>query len=727
MTDTPPTAGTDTPWSDLLRRTLAAYDEALLRQVAAQLVKPRSQWPKGELIDRCVATVGNPAVIDRRLQEVGPAERRLLALIGHSRQPRWRLVHLLEMLAALGHSDGVQPILGLFQAGLLFPFIPHNGQRLRNFEQWLGQAAATHFEVFAHPQVTDRALAEDLGLPEPADLVAVVSGPREADGLEWLLRLATLWQQVAANPLRRTQTEEFFKRDFDRLRTDPLLGAAPPDNLADVPDPGLLAVALGVEQGLLREEDGELRVGALPAPWAEGLPTALAALWAALPHLESWEPRTGWVGPQALTGNPYPSAGLLALLLLARLPEGQWARPEPIAQWLAAHHPYWQGGKEKDSGPAADIFLLGFAYQLRLVRAAKDAQGEWVVCLAPMGRWLLGLGSAPPAPPPYTQTLLVQPNLEILAYRQGLTPELIASLSRFAAWKNLGAACTLQLQPETVYRALESGETFESIFQTLERHGMKPTPAPVVESLKTWANKRERISVYPSAVLLEFSMPEHLSEAIARGLPAVRLSDRLAVVAREADVNFHLFRLTGTRDYGLPPDRCVEVEADGVTLKVDLARSDLLLESEVQRFAEALPGHGPGYARAGSESANGRRQYRLTPESLAVGRAGGLSINYLENWFVQRTGQALSPAARLLLAGSDTPALALRRLHVLNVPAEELADGLMQWPATRALIVERLGPTSLVVAEESVGVLRERLQGLGVTIHGQGSEAPPPC
>ena len=51
----------------------------------------------------------------------------------------------------------------------------------------------------------------------------------------------------------------------------------------------------------------------------------------------------------------------------------------------------------------------------------------------------------------------MQPNLEIIAYRQGLTPALIARLTRFAAWKSLGAACTLQLEPETVYRALEAG------------------------------------------------------------------------------------------------------------------------------------------------------------------------------------------------------------------------------------------------------------------------------
>jgi hypothetical protein len=326
------------------------------------------------------------------------------------------------------------------------------------------------------------------------------------------------------------------------------------------------------------------------------------------------------------------------------------------------------------------------------------------------------MGQPPVPAPSFPQTLLVQPNLEILAYRQGLTPELVAGLSRFAAWKGLGAACTLQLQPETVYRALESGATFESILQTLERHGMKATPAPVVESLRTWANKRERIGVYASAVLLEFGSAEHLNEAVARGLPAVRLSDKLAVVARESDVNYQLFRLTGTRDYGLPPEKCVDVEPDGITLTVDLARSDLLLETEIHRFAEPVAASPPGSPRGDKDLGNGRRQYRLTPASLAAGRDRGLSLPNLEGWFWQRAGQPLSPAARLLLTGSEAPPLELRRLHVLHVPTKELADGLLQWPVSRALILERLGPTSLVVAEDTADALRERLNALGVNL-----------
>jgi hypothetical protein len=257
-----------------------------------------------------------------------------------------------------------------------------------------------------------------------------------------------------------------------------------------------------------------------------------------------------------------------------------------------------------------------------------------------------------------------------------------------------------------VYRALESGLSFEDILQTLEQHGMRVLPPSVLESLRTWANKRERISIFPTATLFEFGSPEDLSEAVARGLAGVRISDRLLVVAGEGTIDFRHFRLTGTRDYSLPPEKCVEVDADGVTLAVDLVRSDLLLETELHRFAEPLDG----------PTVNARRRYRVTPTSLVRGRESGLSQRDLEEWFYQRSGQALSPAALLLLNGAQLAPPELRNQLVLHVASEELADGLVQWPGTRALIRERLGPTALVVAEEDVPILRERLATIGTTV-----------
>jgi hypothetical protein len=723
-------------WSELQRHTLASYDEALLRQVASRLIKPRNQWPVADLIERGTAATSNPVIIDRRIQDLTPPARRVLALIGHSRQPFWNLGNLVELTIALGHGDGLQPVLELLEAGLLYPCLKgataapsSNGvssRKLKSFEQWMAAPGPAGLLVFCPPAIAARALGEDLGLPDLSEgeertgsvsdgkaAVAHASGSsrssfHEADGLEWLLRLAVLWQQVAAAPLRRTQQGEFFKRDFERLEQDALLNAAPTDQIVEVPDAAFLAVALAEQEGILADIEGELRAGSLPAAWDRSLAAALESLWTDLSRLSGWNPLDGWRGGELQSGNPFPSAYLLTLLLLARLPEGASVRPETIEEWINSQHPYWTNDSLRPSRqkPWLETFLLGVAYQLRLVQAARDEDGAWRVRLSSTGRWLLGVAEAPNLETVHTQTLLVQPNLQIIAYRQGLTSSLIARLTQFAAWEGLGAACTLQLQPETVYRALEAGQSFDSIRLTMEQHGTRSVPPAVLDSLRTWSNKRDRITVYPSATLLEFGSSQDLNEALARGLPAIRLSDRLAVTASEEAIEFRHFRLTGTRDYALPPEKCVQVEEDGVTLSVDLARSDLLLETELPRFAELI----------GGPPASGKRQYRLTPESLSAARSAGMTLTALEIWFHQRAGQPLPPAACLLMTADQMPAPHLRQHLVLHVADEDLADGIAQWPQTRELIAERLGPTALAVAEENVTTLRQRLRAAGIEL-----------
>jgi hypothetical protein len=231
--------------------------------------------------------------------------------------------------------------------------------------------------------------------------------------------------------------------------------------------------------------------------------------------------------------------------------------------------------------------------------------------------------------------------------------------------------------------------------------------------LRTWSNKRDRLTIYPSAALLEFNSPDDLTEALSRGLPAVRLGNTLAVVASEDQIDFRHFRLAGSRDYASPPERCVEVEEDGVTLIVDVARSDLMLDTELPRFAELLD----------RSMATGKRRYRLTPASLGRARAEGMTIASLETWFHQRVGEPVSPAARLLLMGAQLAAPTLKPHLVLHVELPEIADGLMQWPQTCALIAERLGPTALSVAEADVAALRDRLREVNVHLAEANGEA----
>jgi len=560
-------------------------------------------------------------------------------------------------------------------------------------------------EVFAHPAVALRARSESLGLPDAAsaDLVAGSGHPRIADGLDWLLRLAAVRQQVDAGPVRVTQSNTLFKKDLTRLQTDEVLSAPPADHAGNLPDAGILALLWANAAGLLSENAGELHATAFEPAWNAGLPAVLTDLFAAFSRVEAWDPLVGYM-PIDIGLSSTPTAGFLSLLMLAQSAPSEWVSFAPVADWLWTHHPSWAGTLPNDA--AGDrgaswvrAFLLGVAYPLQIVEALGD-----FVRLSPLGRHLLAGGPEVPIPPAFPQTLLVQPNAEILAYRQGLTPSLIATLSRFASWKGLGPACTLELTPEQTYRGLESGLTLPMILQTLTRSATRPVPPAVADLLQRWSSKRERITVFTSAVLIEFVTPGELDAAVGRGIVAVRLTDRIGITADGTEPALAQLRLIANRDYESKPQRCVTVADDGVTLTIDAAAADLLLDAEIGRFAIPIP------AESGSP-----RRCRLNSELLR--RTGQLlSLSDIDAWFIDRTGQPLSPAGRLLLLGPQMPPSTATRLLIVRFPTSEMAEGAMQWSETRALIVEQLGPTAVVVTEENLEALRKVLGEIGVNV-----------
>src|SRR5262245_23483938 len=128
-------------WTERLRVTLHSYDDALLRRVSSKLCKPRNHWPAEELVDRCLGTLSNAAMLDRRLKDLEAAGRLTLALMAHSRQYEWPVGSLVEMLVTLGHDNGLAIVQSLLEAGLLFPKLspasnePLAGRnRLKGFE-----------------------------------------------------------------------------------------------------------------------------------------------------------------------------------------------------------------------------------------------------------------------------------------------------------------------------------------------------------------------------------------------------------------------------------------------------------------------------------------------------------------------------------------------------------------------------------------------------------------
>ena len=88
-------------WSIRCRDALARYSDPLLRAVASRLIKPRGQQPADELLERSISTLNNPPVVDRRLREAPDAVRKMLAVMGRSRQPLWKVEHLIALIERL--------------------------------------------------------------------------------------------------------------------------------------------------------------------------------------------------------------------------------------------------------------------------------------------------------------------------------------------------------------------------------------------------------------------------------------------------------------------------------------------------------------------------------------------------------------------------------------------------------------------------------------------------
>jgi Helicase conserved C-terminal domain len=685
-------------WLDRAKAAFDLYRDALLRQVASKLIRPRTQYTADELRERMVAALDDPVGIDRTLKLVSPAGRQLLRLIDMSRQVRWPVGALVDLLPILGHTAGLAPVRELLEAGLLFPELTAE-LPVESIEKWLQQIEFDPINVITVPTVSARCRTEPLDLQLPAGEKAKLT-PIEADGLEWLLRMAVVWQIVRIAPLRQTQNGGLFKRDQDRLRGVSLLATAPPDASVPPDDPALLAAELARGLGLIRGDHDEWLVGDLPASWSNGIGTALSEIWSALNGVRAWDPLRGY-DPELLSRKWMPTLGIALAAALLETPPAQWLSSNELAAWLASRQP--DAAREVPDLPRwCSGFLFGLLHSLHIIESAT-ADGGWRLRLTSFGRDLLGGNGTPSPTPPIQQTLLVQPNLEVIVYRQGLTPALIAHLSRIAEWKGLGLACTLTLTPESIYRGLESGLSLSEIQRTLERHSTRPLSDSVIETLRSWASKRERVQVYPSAVLLEFRVPADLETALKEGLVEQKLTDRIGVVPSESSLDYSRFRLVGSRDYLSPEERCVEAEVDGLTMLVSDGKADLLLAAELRRFSDPI--------ELGIDE---RSRHRLSVSSLQRAKDNGIDLRWLEDWFLRRSGFGIPATAKLLFQGKAAGTMAVQPIAVLRVPTQEAADGLERWTAVSGILVERLGPTTFAVREDTVDDLRRLLADAGL-------------
>ncbi len=381
-------------------------------------------------------------------------------------------------------------------------------------------------------------------------VVSAVAQVRESDGLELILRLGALWQRIGIEPLRQTHQGVLYKRDRERIEEDPVLAAQFSDAPEAVCDPAAFLLTLARRVGLVEPDSAGERLMAAPIEfWDDNsvhLPQMIASGWMSL---EAWHESGGKVLDNVKLGV-VRYLRIAALLWLATLDDSEWVAIDDLAGHLAALWPTWDRPfltdpqaesqvLKRKSGPrdrtrpqagaagktqARDLLTLvlrGTAHSLGLVREAEErGSARRVVQLTALGRYVLALGTSPPKRASFEHFLFVQPNFELIAYRQGLTSQLIGRLSRFAWWAQIGAALELKLTRESILLGLEKGETALSILEILKKHSQRPVPPNVQDAVTNWADRRERVTYYAAASLIEFGSERSAPWPWHCGLPA---------------------------------------------------------------------------------------------------------------------------------------------------------------------------------------------------------------
>ncbi|MFM2153925.1 MAG: hypothetical protein RL199_2360 [Pseudomonadota bacterium] len=385
--------------------------------------------------------LGTKGAADRCVEALDPPARALLHLV--CRVPR--AVRRQDFDAAARVLFGDRAAEPLIDAGLVYP----DGERMPRLHvpepmrsRWRALAAAPASRPVEEPR------------PDASDT-------ERADGFRFGLVLAAIEQQ------RPRVSGHVGLHQGDRAQLVSLVAAAFP-----APADAAGMVDLALRHGLLKRHGIRWGVDFEGVDAADDLGARLAT-----GPLEGADTRPG----------------LLAVLATLTV-DDRW-HPLPVLLETAA------------AAMLDEPFAPGVGHELALLRdtlprwpgvGAREHEGVVHLRLTELGRRALGLESPVPA---HRKTLLVQPNLELVA-QPGLDPRALARLGRVDRLTSVGGAAVLKLEEEAVRRAAAEGFDGEDMRSFLAAHSPRALPPNVVRVLADWAAIRGRARIVSGTVIV---------------------------------------------------------------------------------------------------------------------------------------------------------------------------------------------------------------------------------
>jgi hypothetical protein len=307
-------------------------------------------------------------------------------------------------------------------------------------------------------------------------------------------------------------------------------------------------------------------------------------------------------------------------------------------------------------------------------------------------------------------SLVVQPNFDIIVYEPDTRPQLLFQVDRFADRMSVDRLAVYHLTRESFCRGLQLGLTVDDIVALLESAARSELPQNVLFTMRDWARQFERIVLHRHGWLLEAPDAATLESWLADPVVAANvdhlISPTLAIVRDSVALNDRLgFLGIDLRVVDAESPILTHAKAISATT-ISLAEIDanLYLSTTLSAIADLSKGD------------NGAALVRISEESIRRGVASELGADQIVDLLGQLLNRPL-PAGMLTRvrgwAGAYQPVGIGTVAYVETTDSDTMNDLQSDRELSEGFIA-MLSPTAAIIRLESVERFRQSLAARGI-------------
>jgi hypothetical protein len=383
----------------------------------------------------------------------------------------------------------------------------------------------------------------------------------------------------------------------------------------------------------------------------------------------------------------------------APLYQGVWSSGDPDAGGV------WSGGMERAGnwrhveGRFISEVLTGSLHALGVLDHAETPDGRTLVRLNQLGASLLCDEPDHGMELSKGQSLVVQPNFDIIVFPEGQDVSILWPLLQATEVIARDVTLTLRLTSETMYRASQRGGSADEILDLLELHARTPVPENVVQAIGDWGSRHQRVTVTTRVDLVEApsdqAFDEFLEEVNDERTLVRRISDTVGVVVGPITRLPAMTELDYIGD--LPP--CVHL-SDDLEVTIVPEREHWSLRAKLEIIAEQT----------------GPETFRITRKSVGRGIASGCLCDELLALLRQASLDELPSRAVFKLQGlfGHLGPAGLGEGVFLQVSRETVLTSMLEISDFRKVILQRLGPTTALIDPDCLMKAHELLESFGI-------------